>query len=96
MALDYDFAWRRAINVSGTDIRASRDQPVLVEGFQYTIVQNEVANVWFFITNVMDLRVTPGFVKGSDQIEDAQAAFHRGGDNTFEMGRNECEDGGTP
>lgn len=87
---DYDFAWRRAVNVSGTDIRASKEQPVLVEGFQYTIVTGDTIEIWFFITNVMDFRALPGFDEGSDATDDAQAPYHEGGETDFKLDGRTC------
>lgn len=92
-----DFAWRRAINCSGTDIRASQEQPVLVSGFQYTVTTDGgQKEIWFVITNVFDLRSLPGFAVGEAPtgVDDPnlQIPYHSGGSEKFEMESGPCEE----
>ena len=83
----FDYAWRRAVNVSGTAIRASEEHPILVEGFQYTLKVGDVVEVWFFITNVMDFRTLPGF----DDTE-SQIPYHHDNNKSFVLDSEQCPD----
>ena len=95
MAVDYDFAWRRALNLSGTAIRGSVKDPVMVSGYQYVLTVGEGLNthkeLWFIIENVFDLRSLPGFDAVSTPGENtSQAPFHGSGRKDFKLGRGVC------
>lgn len=91
---DRRWAWRKAVNRSKTDIRASSDEPVFVAGQEKTIRQGGLTYRWFIITDVMDFRALPGFVVGSaptgDDDPDLQIPFHRGGNTDFELNSEDC------
>lgn len=90
-------AWRAAVNESGTDVRASTGQPVVVGGYDQRIAQEDSLGAKqifkvFVITSIFDMRALPGFVEGTLPEADAQAAFHQGGSSAFELGHGECEE----
>lgn len=61
------WAWRRCVNRSKTDIRASAAEPILVAGYEQVIQQMSTYRL-FIITDVMDHRAFPGFVAGEKQF----------------------------
>lgn len=90
----FDFAWRRAANGSKTNVRASEEEPILVFGFQYTIINEGVAEIWFCITNVFDLRALPDFEKGTaptgEDDPDLLVPYSSGGGTDFKLGSKSC------
>lgn len=87
------------INLSKTDIRASKAEPVLVTGFRYSLLIEGTRHEWFVISNVMDFRALPGFLKGDEPVStddpDLQIPYHSGGDNSFTLDSTDCAGGGS-
>jgi len=88
------WAWRRGVNRSKTDIRASDDEPILVAGYEQTIRQDDSRYRLFIITDVMDFRAIPGFEVGTAPADaddaDLQIPYHSGGNTNFEMSSEDC------
>lgn len=82
------------INLAKTDIRASKAEPIVVTGFRYRLLIDEVAHEWFIITNVMDMRAIPNFIKGTTPAgaddPNLQIIHHKGGENSFTMDSDDC------
>jgi len=75
------------INASGTDIRASVAEPVLVLGFEETVGDTDM----FTIVNVMDFRGLPGYVIGVTATDtDTQIPYHVGGEGDFQLDSEAC------
>ena len=92
----YDYAWRQGVNVSGTEIRASEAEPVVVQGYQYTTIDPEGGvNVWFMICNIFDMRSLPGYERGTIDPEDPgeglQIPFHLPEEIGFKLDATKCE-----
>ena len=51
-----DFAWRRVINCTGSTIRASYDQPIVLLGFQMIIELDGEVHAYFIATSQVELR----------------------------------------
>jgi hypothetical protein len=87
------WAWRRCVNRSKTDIRASAAEPILVAGYEQVIRQGSTYR-FFIITDVMDFRSLPGFVVGDAPTgaddPDLQIPYHSGGNTDFEMSSEDC------
>lgn len=87
------WAWRRGVNRSKTDIRASASEPILVTGYEQVIVQGSTYRL-FIITDVMDFRALPGFEVGTaptgDDDPDLQIPYHSGGENHFKLDSQDC------
>ena len=91
---------RTPVNFSGTTLRASEDEPILVSGHMVRVfgADDAVVNaesqksveVLFYISNVMDFRSLPGYEKGTDKDDDAQAPYHEGDSGEFRLGREDC------
>ena len=88
------WAWRRGVNRSKTDLRASDDEPILVAGYEQTIRQDGGLYRLFVITDVMDFRAIPGFEVGTTPAgaddTDLQIPYHSGGNTDFEMSSEDC------
>jgi len=87
-------SWRAAVNISGTDIRASADMPVTCGGFLQELGIGDNTYELFVITNVMDFRALPGFIKGSvpggTDDPNLQIPYHSGGAEDFELDSADC------
>ena len=95
---------RTPVNFSGTTLRASEDEPILVSGHMVRVFGSDdegvnietqkYVEVLFYISNVMDFRSLPGYEKGTTDA-DAQAPYHPGESEEFpagefRLGREDC------